>query len=155
LEAQGRWDNTIVIFTSDNGGRCSDGGSNGAWRGTKAHNYEGGIRVPLIVRWPGKVPAGTVSRELTTAMDFLPTLAAIGGQKPPDDRVTDGRDVNALWCDRKGVAKSPHQSFFYDWQGNIEAVRRGDWKLVRWGANDRRSGRNLSSTIWLRTGAKR
>jgi arylsulfatase A len=129
LEAQGRWDNTLVIFTSDNGGRCSHGGSNGPLRGTKAHNYEGGIRVPLIVRWPGRVPAGTICQELTTAMDFLPTLARAAGAEVPRDRVIDGLDVTDLWCGAEGEAKSPHKAFLYHWRHEIEAVRVGEWKL--------------------------
>jgi arylsulfatase A-like enzyme len=129
LDAQGRWENTLVMFTSDNGGRCTHGGSNHPLRGTKAHNYEGGIRVPLIIRWPGRVPAGTVCRDVTTALDFFPTLAAAAGARMPTDRVIDGEDATRLWVAPESGARRPVKPFFYYWLHDIEAVRLGAWKL--------------------------
>lgn len=120
---------TVVIFTSDNGSRASgEGGSNGPLRGTKGTTWEGGQRVPLLVRWPGRVPPGTVCRELTTGLDFYPTLAAVAGAPLPADRVIDGRDVRPLWFGVPG-AVSPHEAFYYYLRDNLEAVRVGRWKL--------------------------
>ena len=120
LDAQGIADDTIVIFTSDNGSLGDNappwgsseplGGSNEPLRGTKGSTWEGGQRVPGIVRWPARIPAGRVSGEIVTAMDLFPTLAAVCGAQLPTDRVIDGRDIQELWC---GEAPSPHQAFFY------------------------------------------
>ncbi|MBC2603219.1 sulfatase family protein [Puniceicoccus vermicola] len=130
LESLGLLDNTIIIFTSDNGSRVSgEGGSNAPLRGTKAQNYEGGIRVPCIVRWPDHVPAGTTCSALTTAMDFLPTLAAAANTKPPEDRVIDGHDATPLWTAPGDDADSPYEAFFYYRRDEIHAVRKGSWKL--------------------------
>jgi len=103
LKQLGLDDNTLVIFTSDNGSRARDeGGSNAPLRSHKATTWEGGQRVPCVMRWPGHIPAGTVSRELTTAMDFYPTLAALADVPVPQDRIIDGcgasRALRASGC---------------------------------------------------------
>ena len=136
LDAQGTTDDTIVIFTSDNGSLGDNpppwgsteplGGSNNPLRGTKGTTWEGGQRVPGIVRWPGRIAAGRVSDAVVTAMDLFPTLAAVCGGEVPTDRIIDGRDVQALWF---GDAPSPHDAFFYYWMNDLEAVRSGQWKL--------------------------
>ena len=136
LDAQGIADDTIVIFTSDNGSLGDNpppwgsterlGGSNDPLRGTKGTTWEGGQRVPGIVRWPARIPAGRVSDEIVTAMDLFPTLAAVCGGEVPADRVIDGRDVQELWF---GDARSPHEAFFYYRMNDLEAVRSGRWKL--------------------------
>ena len=118
---------TIFIFTSDNGSKAINGGSNAPLRGTKNTTWEGGLRVPCIVRWPGVVPAGGVCREITTSLDFLPTLAGIAGAQPPRDRRIDGMDVLPLW--RTPAAPGPRQDFFYYKRNQLEAVRSGRWKL--------------------------
>ncbi len=129
LKQLGLDENTLVIFTSDNGSRANgEGGSNAPLRGTKAETWEGGQRVPFIVRWPGKVPAGKVCHELVTAMDLLPTLARLAGTTEPQDRVMDGRDIAPLLFDKPG-ARSPHESFFYYRHESLHAVRKGKWKL--------------------------
>ena len=131
-------DNTIVVFTSDNGSLGDNpapwsatgeslGGSNGPLRGTKGTTWEGGQRVPGIVRWPGRIEAGRVSDELVTAMDLFPTLASLCGAALPTDRTIDGRDVSSVWFDDS--APSPHDAFYYYWQNDLEAVRDGQWKL--------------------------
>ena len=128
LEKLGISRNTIVIFTSDNGSRADKhGGSNAPLRGTKGETWEGGMRVPCIVRWPARIPAASTCRELTTAMDFVPTLAPLAGHDTglPD---FDGRDVLPLWEAREG-ARTPHEHFFYSRRGEIQAVRSGSWKL--------------------------
>ncbi|MCZ6636463.1 MAG: sulfatase [bacterium] len=129
LKSLGLDDNTLVIFTSDNGSRVRDeGGSNAPLRATKGTTWEGGQRVPCIMRWPGQIPAGAVSSELTLSMDFYPTLAAIGGADTPTDRIIDGNDIRPLMFAEENAA-SQHESFFYYKRNSIEAVRSGKWKL--------------------------
>ncbi|MBT7066210.1 MAG: sulfatase, partial [Verrucomicrobia bacterium] len=129
LQRQGLDDNTMVIFTSDNGSRArGEGGSNAPLRGTKFQTWEGGQRVPCIVRYPGKVPAGRICDDLVTSMDFMPTFARMTGTTEPQDRVIDGKDISPLIFGDEG-ATSPHESFWYYRLDNLEAVRRGKWKL--------------------------
>ena len=137
LKQHGLDDNTLVIFTSDNGSRCSGGGgSNSPLRGTKGTTWEGGLRVPCLMRWPGRIPAGTVCSEVATAMDLYPTLAGLGGAAVPDDRIIDGKDITPLMLSEEG-AESPHETFFYYMLNNLEAVRSGKWKLhVRKGGEE-------------------
>ena len=103
LKQNGVDENTLVLFSSDNGAWF--GGSCGGLRGMKGTSWEGGYRVPMIARWPGKIPAGRVSHELTVMMDLFATVLAATGAKMPDDRVLDGRDLMPLLA---GDAKSPH-----------------------------------------------
>jgi len=127
LKALGLDRNTIVIFTSDNGSRARDeGGSNAPLKGVKGQTWDGGMRVPLIVRWPGVVPAGSVSSELVASVDLLPTLAAAAGVEPPVDRTIDGVDVTSVW--RGGRGSPRDHVVFYDGT-SLCAVRRGRWKL--------------------------
>jgi len=129
LESLGLDENTLVIFTSDNGSRARDeGGSNAPLRATKGTTWEGGQRVPCIMRWPGKIPAGQTNSELTLSMDFYPTLAQLGGAQVPTDRIIDGKDIRPLMFDESD-AKSQHDAFFYYKRNAIEAVRSGQWKL--------------------------
>ncbi len=129
LRRLGLEDNTMVIFTSDNGSRCrGEGGSNGVLRGIKTTTWEGGQRVPCIIRWPGHIPAGSTCTGLASAMDFYPTLAAIAGCAVPTDRIIDGRDITPLMLSG-GAAASPREAFFYYNRNDLEAVRDGRWKL--------------------------
>jgi len=129
LDRLGLSDETLVVFTSDNGSRCNgEGGSNGALRGVKGTTWEGGQRVPCIMRWPGVIPAGTVCRELTSAMDFLPTFAAIAEASEEADRLIDGKNILPLMRSG-GTEKSPHRHFFYYMGDVLEAVRDAKWKL--------------------------
>lgn len=129
LKTHGLEENTIVIFTSDNGSRCrGEGGSNGVLRGTKGTTWEGGQRVPCIMRWPGMIPKGTVCRELATAMDLYPTLAELGSADVPQDRIIDGKSILSLMISGDNV-KSPHDIFFYYLGNNLEAVRDRTWKF--------------------------
>lgn len=129
LERLGLEENTIVIFTSDNGSRVDKhGGSNGALRGTKGQTWEGGMRVPCVIRWPAEIEAGSLSSELVTAMDFYPTLAAILGEPLAPEPIRDGHDVSAIWKGEAGAA-SPYEAFFYYLVDELQAVRVGDWKL--------------------------
>lgn len=107
LRNLGLEEDTIVIFTSDNGSRGVDGGSNLPLRGAKATTWEGGMRVPCIVRWPGHVHPGRVTTEVATAMDLYPTLARLCGAELPTDRTLDGRDITPLLL--TDDATSPHR----------------------------------------------
>ena len=119
--------NTIVIFTSDNGGRCKEGGSNAPLRGTKATTWEGGQRVACIVRWTGQTPVGGTLSDIVASIDLLPTLARWAGTREPQDRIIDGLDLgDYLLARRKG---SPRDTFFYYRNERLEAVRQGRWKL--------------------------
>jgi arylsulfatase A len=123
--------NTLLIFTTDNGARGDRGGSNAPLSGRKATTGEGGQRVPCLLRWPGMIPAGQVSSELATSMDFLPTLALLSGAEPPADRPIDGRDLRQVFLAQPG-AKSPHEFFAYYMMDNLEAIRSGPWKYRFW-----------------------
>ena len=126
LKKLGLDEKTLVIYTSDNGPAA---GSAGPLRGKKGSTWEGGMREPCIMRWPGKVPAGSTCGELATIMDLLPTLAKLAGTAAPTDRVIDGKDIAPLIAGTAG-AKSPHEAFFYHTaQGQLAAVRCGKWKL--------------------------
>ncbi|MSQ96465.1 MAG: arylsulfatase [Gemmataceae bacterium] len=117
---------TLIIFTSDNGAHQ---GSAGPLRGKKATMYEGGFRVPCIVRWPGKVPAGTVNDEVAATVDMLPTFAKLAGGKAPDDRPIDGKDIRPLFFGEKD-AKSPHEYYLFPHLNG--ALRAGPWKFYPW-----------------------
>jgi arylsulfatase A-like enzyme len=131
LRAQGIDGRTLVVFTSDNGPwyiQGEDGGSATPLRAGKGTTYEGGMREPCIMRWPGTIPAGAVCSELATTMDLLPTFAKLAGGGPPTDRIIDGKDIFPLLSGQPG-AKTPHEAFYYYSGNNLNAVRSGQWKL--------------------------
>ena len=133
LKKEGLDENTLVVWTSDNGAfqsrrRAQPYGQNTPLRGTGGTAYEGGFRVPCIVRWPTKIPSGQVNNELVTSMDLLPTFAGLAGTTPPTDQIIDGKDVWPLLAGTKN-AKSPHQAFYYYRTTQLRAVRSGKWKL--------------------------
>lgn len=123
---------TLLIFTSDNGPWLSYGphaGSAGPLREGKGTTWEGGIRVPMIARWPGRIPSGTECREPAMTLDLLPTLARLTGAPLPS-RPIDGLDITALLLGVPG-ATSPHRAlWFYYHRNDLEAVRSGPWKLI-------------------------
>jgi len=124
-------ENTLVVFTSDNGPWLSQGEHGGfatPLRAGKGTTYEGGMRVPCIMRWPGKIPEGAVCSELATTMDLLPTFAKLAGGEAPADRIIDGKDIHPLLSRQPG-AKSPHEAFYYYSGDALHAVRSGKWKL--------------------------
>ncbi len=126
-------DDTLVLFTSDNGpwveAQIGDhGGSAYPLRGFKMNTWEGGLRVPGIVRWPGRIPGGRVSDEIVTTMDLFPTLARLAGAEMPKDRVIDGVDMMPFWSGR--TDQGPRDTFFYYAYTHLQAVRQGKWKLV-------------------------
>ncbi|MCP4194449.1 MAG: sulfatase [Planctomycetaceae bacterium] len=124
-------DNTIVIFTSDNGPWLSYGdhaGSSGPLREGKGTMFEGGSRVPTIVQWPNRIPAGTTCDELASTIDILPTVANLIGADLPAHPI-DGQDISDLLFAKEN-AQSPHESFLmYYAGGQLQAVRDRRWKL--------------------------
>ncbi len=131
LDRLGLNEQTLVIYTSDNGPwlvKDSHSGSAGPLREGKGTTFEGGQRVPAVMRWPGHIPPGLVSEEMVTTMDLLPTIARIAGAEVPQDRIIDGKDI---WPLMSGVpdAVTPHEAFFYYWPDQLHAVRSGRWKL--------------------------
>jgi arylsulfatase A len=132
LDETGLADRTLVVFTSDNGpdtrGPYDKRGQAFPLRAAKATTREGGVRVPCMMRWPGRIPAGLVCREIASAMDVLPTVAGIAGVQLPQDRIIDGKDILPLMT--KPGAASPHDAFFYYSGQKLEAVRSVNWKLV-------------------------
>ena len=131
LKRNGLDDNTLVVYTSDNGPWLTQGDYGGLatpLRDGKGTAYEGGMREPCIMRWPGRIPAGHECRELTTTMDLFPTFAGLAGGHVPADRVIDGKDIWPLMAGVPG-AITPHEAFFYYDDNELIAVRSGDWKL--------------------------
>lgn len=123
-------ENTLVIFTSDNGPWLSYGdhaGSAAPLRHGKGTAWDGGQRVPCVMRWPGKIPAGQECRELAATIDVLPTLADFAGAELPTNKL-DGLSIRSLLLDEKD-SKSPHESYYFYWGQELHAVRSGVWKL--------------------------
>ncbi|AXE21670.1 arylsulfatase [Runella rosea] len=131
LKENGLDKNTVVIFTSDNGPWLNYGnhaGSSGGLREGKGNSFEGGQRVPCIVRWKGVTPEGLVCNKLTSTIDLLPTIATICGTKLPAKKI-DGVDILPLL--KGDMEATPRKYFYYYYRrNNLEAVRRDDWKLV-------------------------
>ena len=116
---------TVVVFLSDNGPWY--GGSTGSFRGMKARPWEGGIRVPMIAQWPGRIPAGLVSKEICGIIDIFPTLCGLADVKLPADRVIDGKDILPLMT--KPGAVSPHEAIYAMSGAKLHIIRSGKWKL--------------------------
>ncbi len=120
--------NTLVIFTSDNG--PASGMSSGPLRGMKGgKKYEGHMRVPTLAWWPDTIPAGRISKEIGVTTDLLPTLATLTQSQVPTDRIIDGKDISDILLGKK-YAQSPRQLHYYENEG----IRKGDWKLVKKGS---------------------
>jgi arylsulfatase A-like enzyme len=135
LKQLGLDENTLVLFTSDNGPHKEGGAdptffrSSGPLRGIKRDLYEGGIKVPMIARWPGKVPAASVSNHAGYFADFLATAADLAGSKPP--KGTDGKSYLPAMLGQTSKQK-PHEYLYWEFyeQGSAQAVRMGSWKGV-------------------------
>ncbi len=127
LDELGLADNTLVIFTSDNGPQLNvEGhGSAGGLRDGKWTDFEGGIRVPCIMRWPGKIPAGAQNNEITGIIDMLPTFSAIAGVPLPSDRILDGRNI-LPYMFGKPIDDPIHDRFIVP--GSV--IHYYDWKLL-------------------------
>jgi arylsulfatase A len=126
LREHGLAERTLVLFTSDNGG--TPRGLNTPLRGHKGSTLEGGMRVPTLAWWPGKIPGGTETDAITGNHDLLPTLAALAGARLPDGRKLDGADITPQLTAAPG-ARPAHETFFYFNGLRLNAVRHGDWKL--------------------------
>lgn len=124
LQQAGVSDKTLVIFTSDNGPWY--GGSSGGLRGMKGSTYEGGFRVPLIARWPGRIPAGRTSAAPAVMMDVFATVLQATGAKIPDDRTLDGRDLLPVLA---AGASSPHDYIVGHQSSRLATIRDARWKL--------------------------
>lgn len=144
LKKAGRYENTVIFFSSDNGPSVETrnwldgtedlyyGGSAGIFRGHKASLFEGGIRMPTILSWPEHIPSGQVCREVGVMMDILPTFLEVAGAEPPADRRIDGLSVLSMVTEG---APSPHEQIFWEYNKQL-AVRQGKWKLVLNGRED-------------------
>jgi len=117
---------TFVLFTSDNGG--TPRASNKPLRGNKGSTWEGGVRTPAIVWWPGRIDPGEASGEIASNMDVLPTLARLAGSEPPNDRVIDGKDLSPVLFGKPGT-RSGYRAFYYYAGPDLRAVRSSRWKL--------------------------
>ena len=127
LEKQGMLENTIIVFSSDNGGPIALGATNGVLRGGKGSLYEGGVRAAAFAAWPGRIKGGTDIREPLHMIDWFPTLINRAGGSLKQDLPIDGKDI---WDVLTKNAKSPHDEILFNVTPNGGALRRGDWKLV-------------------------
>ncbi|REJ95323.1 MAG: arylsulfatase [Planctomycetota bacterium] len=134
LDDQGLRENTFVMFTSDNGPAITSihpHGSSGPLREKKGHTWDGGIRVPGIIRWPGRTTPGTESDEPVSGVDLLPTLCAIAGVEPPQDRALDGANLMPVLSGETIERERPlYWHFLYASSAPKVAIRDGDWKLL-------------------------
>ena len=131
LKRHGLDERTLVIFTSDNGPWLSYGdhaGSTAGLREGKGTAFDGGQRVPMLARWPGRIPAGKVCRQPAMTIDVLPTVAALAGAALPTDRIIDGRDIRPL-LEKPETAATPHEVLYFYWLTELHALRAGKWKL--------------------------
>jgi arylsulfatase A-like enzyme len=135
LDRLGLADNTLVIFTSDNGGVLANGANNGPWRGGKTHMYEGGLRVPCAARWPGQIKPGSTTNRIALTMDWFPTALQVAGVSVPA-----GIDGVSLLPTLHGQPDAdPRQHFYFvRREGGVafagktqDAIRKGDWKLLQ------------------------
>lgn len=131
LRAQGLDKDTIVVFTSDNGPwltKGADGGSAGPLRGGKGSTWEGGVRVPTLAWWPGRIPAGAVNDAVAATIDLLPTFVALAGGAVPATPVIDGRDITPILLGQSKVSAREAHYYFSGYE--LQAVRQGRWKLA-------------------------
>jgi arylsulfatase A-like enzyme len=131
LREQGLDKDTIVVFTSDNGPwltKGADGGSAGPLRGGKGSTWEGGVRVPTLAWWPGRVPAGSVNDAVAATIDLLPTFVSLAGGTVPATPVIDGRDITPILLGQS--KESAREAHYYFASYDLQAVRQGRWKLA-------------------------
>ena len=131
LRQLGLHERTLVVFTSDNGPwlvKGSDGGSAGPLRGGKGSTWEGGVRVPMLAWWPGRIASGSVCDAVAGTIDFLPTAVSLAGGDLPPEPAIDGRDISPLLF---GKTRDSRREAHYYFSGyNLQAVRQGPWKLA-------------------------
>jgi arylsulfatase len=131
LKDNGVDDKTLVIFTSDNGPWLTFGnhaGNSGGFREGKGTAWDGGVREPLIIRWPNQIKAGSVCNNLVASMDLLPTIVNICGAKQPVKKI-DGVNIMSLLKQQSGANPRDEFVYYYD-RCNLKGVRKGQWKLV-------------------------
>jgi arylsulfatase A-like enzyme len=131
LRSDGIDEQTLVVFSSDNGPwlRMGDhGGAAGPFRGGKSTMFEGGVREPGIFRWPAHIPAAQTCAEPAMTIDLLPTFAKLAGATLSPDRIIDGKDIWPLLSGKRS-AKTPHEVIYFYWERELHAVRSGKWKL--------------------------
>ncbi|UCH64010.1 MAG: sulfatase [Fidelibacterota bacterium] len=130
LKRHGLDENTLVIYTSDNGPWLSYGNHAGSalpLREGKGTTWDGGVREPTIMRWPGKIPADRVCREPAMTIDILPTIAGLVGAELPQHKI-DGKDIWPLISGQPG-ATSPQEAYYFYWGQHLQGIRSGKWKL--------------------------
>ena len=137
-------DNTLVIFTSDNGPWWQ--GNPGEYRGRKNLPFEGGFRVPFIARWPGIIPPGFVSNEMSMNFDLFPTILRITGADIPSDRIIDGKDI---WRLLSKNGRTPHEKLFFFKGNRLIGVRHHNWKYLRRHTTDNGGYMTLSQGPFL------
>lgn len=150
--------NTLIVFTSDNGGFYPVS-SAGSLRGNKGMLYEGGIRVPMIVKWPGKIKAGSVNNEPVISMDFFPTFLKVCGIQKPATKILDGVDISPLLY---GSGNIQRKALYWHFPAYLEkapgmketwrqtpssAIRKGDWKLIEYFEDGKLELFNLKNDI--------
>ncbi|MCO6450449.1 MAG: sulfatase-like hydrolase/transferase, partial [Caldilineales bacterium] len=128
LDELGIAQDTIVMFVSDNGSTGDNGASNAPLNGGKYGAYEGGFRVPCIIRWPGKVAAGSTCDRICSHMDLLPTMAALLGIDLPVEHNTDGKDIRPYLFQEPGVGEL-YDAYYYYHKDRFMALRSGRWKF--------------------------
>ena len=132
LDASGLASNTIVVFTSDNGGERFS--NTWPFSGMKDELLEGGLRIPSIVRWPGQTAAGSTSEQVMVTMDWMPTLLAAAGTSPDAAYPSDGEDLGPIVTG--GAAPHPRKLCWRYHSGSQRAIRDGNWKYLRIAGNE-------------------
>ncbi len=130
LEENGLDKNTIIIFSSDNGPwkvKSDNAGTSGALRSEKSTWFEGGFRVPLLVKWPGHIKPGTYYNNISSQLDWFPTLLKLAGGTLPTDRPYDGEDLAPVLS---GTAERKGNQIYYFYSGELRAYRKGDYKII-------------------------
>jgi arylsulfatase A-like enzyme len=148
LENEGLNDNTIVFFISDNGsprGQPGNMSSTGPLRGWKGDTFEGGIRIPFIIKWPGEIPPGTKYEQPVITLDILPSLLSYIGLENIDQYKFDGVNILPYLNGEKPTNEIPHQNLFWKRGGDM-AIRSGDWKLM---LEDRRNAPKDTMLFYL------
>ena len=153
LEDLGLDKNTIIVFSSDNGPwkvKLDNGGTSGALRSEKSTWFEGGFRVPLLVKWPGHIKPGSFYNNITSQLDWFPTLIKISGGTLPSDRSYDGEDITTVL---NGTSERKGNQIYYFYSGKLRAYRKGVFKIVfpyeGHPANFGRAGIPKIESVWL------
>lgn len=148
LDNNGLAENTLLVFFSDNGG-AGKGANNGNLRGSKMWIYEGGIREPLIMRWPGKIKGGAIETTPVSSIDFYPTFLSVSTSEPPGDQVMDGISLIPLFGGRKLVRDELFWHYPSETAKSAEkmasAIRKGDFKLLEFYRDNRIELYNLKT----------